>query len=91
MACVHESKEVDDVGIPKETPSPSPVPNWDQTPDAPTMTYNWVDVTEDFKSACQGSLCNFFKCVLFFFICFRYYIAIKHWQKIIALIYAHGD
>jgi len=40
--------------IPNETPSPSPVPNWDQPPDAPTMTYNWVDITEDFKVACQG-------------------------------------
>ena len=49
----HKANAVED-GLPKETPSPSPVPEWEQLPDAPTMTYNWVDITEDFKVACQG-------------------------------------
>jgi len=40
--------------VPKETPSPSPVPIWDQPPDAPEITYNWIDVTEEFDRACSG-------------------------------------
>ena len=39
---------------PKQTHSPSPVPCSDQPPEAPIMTYNWMDITEEFKHACQG-------------------------------------
>ncbi|XP_078490210.1 LOW QUALITY PROTEIN: N-alpha-acetyltransferase 35, NatC auxiliary subunit-like [Ciona intestinalis] len=36
---------------PKETPSPSPVPNWDE---ACEYHYKWVDVTQPFSEACEG-------------------------------------
>lgn len=36
--------------IAKETPSPSPEPTWEK----PVVTYNWVEVTEQFNAACDG-------------------------------------
>nr|XP_026692258.1 N-alpha-acetyltransferase 35, NatC auxiliary subunit-like [Ciona intestinalis] len=36
---------------PKETPSPSPVPNWDEGCE---YHYKWVDVTQPFSEACEG-------------------------------------
>nr|CAB3264177.1 N-alpha-acetyltransferase 35, NatC auxiliary subunit-like [Phallusia mammillata] len=39
--------------VPKETPSPSPVPQWEQPPPAPEVTYNWVEVTDEFEKACN--------------------------------------
>ncbi|CAK8676705.1 unnamed protein product [Clavelina lepadiformis] len=44
----------DDRSMPKETPSPSPVPHWEQPPDPPEITYNWVDITGKFMKACEG-------------------------------------
>lgn len=39
---------------PEQVHSTSPVPAWDLPPDAPKITYNWVDITEHMKQACEG-------------------------------------
>ena len=48
---------------PVETPSSSPVPPaweqqsppaWEKPPPAPQVTYNWVDITDEFSAACEG-------------------------------------
>ena len=75
MEFISAPLKIDGEAIPKETPSPSPVPIWDQPPDAPIMTYNWVDITENFKEACNSKDCH--RNFTFVFLFFAYCIALS--------------
>lgn len=41
---------------PEQVHSTTPVPTWDLPPEAPKITYNWVDITERMKQACGGKI-----------------------------------
>ncbi|XP_039257820.2 N-alpha-acetyltransferase 35, NatC auxiliary subunit-like [Styela clava] len=42
-----------DSEIPGQTPSPSPIPTWELPPDPPEIKYNWIDITDELKAACD--------------------------------------
>ena len=61
MDYTNHAPELENDSEPTETPSPSPIcVRWNGLPEAPPITYNWVDVTAEFVDACKGK-------------CYRYY------------------